>query len=897
MTRNIVINKGDEYRAKTEKIDEKGIFFGEVYKRADSIIAEIIKETQKYLEDSERLGGHKTKYQGMGNNIMAFCAERGQGKTSAMQSYAAHLHENGNGKKFGFEEDIGGGREYCFKVLDPIDPSSLDYGESIIRVLISRLFYEFSKLVEKSDKFFEDEKKFRKEKNELLKMFQKCYENIDFLRKEKTVEEDDLEVLAQLGSSAELKKNLCRLIDKFLKISFDGRNTAKGYGCYLVIQIDDADLCMGNVFEVCENIRNYFSVPNVIVMMAANYGQLKTAIHKKYLEQYEKIIVLQKDSKYADKCSQMASRYLEKMLPAGHRIDLPEVDTAISENSQSLKVLYYKYSGQEKTELFQKGVTGCGDMQEQLLKLLYMKTGIVLLKRQREMHPFLPHTLRELTHFVKMLDGMETVNQRKAFRVMTDSEDYEEIEKLKGNLALLKEYFLNYWCGNHLSYGQQLLISKIVQAGQKMPLVYKGINEYFKSCGREAVHLNAVTYKNILYKMIEEQLGEELELQEAIYFYYTIMLNEWFVRAVEEQEQFAFIFHFIEKPIDLSIGEDNNGKGKFPKYAQKYYVMKFDIKADKLREFMTDESIVDGDINTWLETFCTPKTGDGKNEIPEMTEVVEEKRVWNEDVKELQFDMLQPILTMLLNGTWLSGSSSQGTEDESVSDDRQELQKKWQDTRDDMTYLVSVKNLIANYEIQKCVQKKLDKLCRNFLRRKTVVQWKTACSEVYRRIDSWTKEDAPYLEETSGIGHTCEEYLDSYIGKVVFLCNQDNETEYLKDYKSHLLKMIEEITVSAGKITKGSKNGEMETAELLKGLKEGMDSNYIGVIQMQKDVEIREAKLSKLFEIEARMGEVCSELVESLEGEIGGKEALKKTVSGFKARIANFKGEINQIET
>lgn len=380
-----------------------------MYKRANSICCEIIQETEKYL-DGNKEAGYQTKYHGMGNNMIAFCAERGQGKTTAMQSYAAYLQDRDPQKKFFGEESIDKER-YDFVVLDPIDPSSLDHGESIVRVLISRLFYLFS---EELDHYTvsRDEKEFRKKREEILALFQKCYENIDYLQKEKNVEEDDLEVLAQLGNSAQLKKNLCGLVDRFLQIYCQGEHKDKDNSRrkYLVVQIDDADLSMGDVFEVCENIRNYFTIPNMIVMLAANYTQLKAVIHERYLNRYGKLVSLPQTSGFAEECHRMAYRYLEKMLPVGHRIDLPEVDAMFSEGSQALKLEYYR----EGTEIFQKEATGCMDMQEQLLKLLYLRTGVVLLKRQGELHPFLPHTMRELTHFVKLLGDMDTVCQQRA---------------------------------------------------------------------------------------------------------------------------------------------------------------------------------------------------------------------------------------------------------------------------------------------------------------------------------------------------------------------------------------------------------------------------------------------------------------------------------------------------
>lgn len=78
--RKITVVKGDEYRAKIERDFSKDDFFAEVYNRADDIINEIVQEMKKYREENEEKNSYTIRYQGMGNNILLFCAERGQGK-------------------------------------------------------------------------------------------------------------------------------------------------------------------------------------------------------------------------------------------------------------------------------------------------------------------------------------------------------------------------------------------------------------------------------------------------------------------------------------------------------------------------------------------------------------------------------------------------------------------------------------------------------------------------------------------------------------------------------------------------------------------------------------------------------------------------------------------------
>lgn len=103
-----------------------------------------------------------------------------------------------------------------FVVLDSIDSSALNGGESIVRVVLSRLFY---KLEEKSKTRHDFP-----EKRRILELFQKCYSAIDYINGNVhgARDEDDLEELASLGSSSRLKKNLKELIDLLLGVYLEG---------------------------------------------------------------------------------------------------------------------------------------------------------------------------------------------------------------------------------------------------------------------------------------------------------------------------------------------------------------------------------------------------------------------------------------------------------------------------------------------------------------------------------------------------------------------------------------------------------------------------------------------------------------------------------------------------
>lgn len=817
MQRKIEIYEQDAYRAKTEGSFHSGIFFEDVYKRADAIVCDIIEQMQIYTQDSQKQGGHKTKYHGMGNNIICFCADRGQGKTSAMQSYAAYLQDRTLADKNFFCEDNVISK-CCFKVLDPIDPSSLDNGESIIKVFVSRLFLEISKIVDNDNLSLRDEIKFRKEKDDILKAFQQCYENIDYLQKERKIEAYDLEAIAQLGNSAELKKNLYGLVNYFLEIFLDDK---KGMP-YLVLQIDDADLSMGDIFKICDDIRNYFSIPNMIVMMATNYSQLELAICQRYMKQYENIICFQRMRNYEEECNRMAFRYLEKMLPAGHRVILPAVDVLINENANSLRVLYYKRVKEvydktiEPTEMFETVVESnreenrCRNLEQQLIKLLYLKTGIVLLEYPGEMHPILPHTLRELTHFIKLLDDMENIDQQEAFRVRAGLGSIIEVEKWKNNLDILKRYFLNYWCGTHLLSDQQKLIEEIDQANRKMDFVCQSISryiEYYEKKDVDALKAKSVTYRNVMKELVENGLEKWPVLQNAVFFYYTIVLNEWFIRGIEDVEQLKALAEFIEKPLDVEELIDN----------EKYSILQFEFKAEDMRQYAGGE--LENVLNSaWLTMFCTEASDHAAIDENRVIKILSDKSMPKQETEELKFDIFRPIFTMIFSDMWINKENNKNENDDTASVDDDANFRSEENMSVDMSYLISVKNLIANVDVQRWAQKRIQRKISDSGdagERRLDRIWK----EYYELIDSWVEKRA-YLEEKSILEKMCfgKNLENPTIGNLVFLSNDKNRAKYLQEYESYIngcWDMLREKLVEIEKISVDDETIEIAVKQMI----------------------------------------------------------------------------------
>lgn len=203
MDKRIVINRGDEYRFKTEKEPKEEDFFYEVYQKAESVTEEILETMRQRREQLYRTKAH---FYGVGNNIIVFCGSRGEGKTSALQSFAYQLKNAEN-------------KEYV--VLDTIDPSELDSEQSIVRVFLSRLFSCFQSLYDKSDKFDNDndEREMNRERKNILDKFNKCYNNLTYIRQKgkKDIYQDNLDYLSELGDSRNLRTNLFLLVEMILE--------------------------------------------------------------------------------------------------------------------------------------------------------------------------------------------------------------------------------------------------------------------------------------------------------------------------------------------------------------------------------------------------------------------------------------------------------------------------------------------------------------------------------------------------------------------------------------------------------------------------------------------------------------------------------------------------------
>lgn len=797
MNKFIEVFKGNEYRAKIENEIHTENIFTNIYKDANRILIEILNGITQFNKEEKEF--NRYSYNGMCNNIIAFCGKRGQGKTSAMLSYSAFLK---NKEKFKDKENINGKiktitglmnekdkskvDDVLFSVLEPIDPSSFSSNESIITVLLSRLFYKINGSKELMDPDYASKENLKK----IGMLFQKCYSSANYIMKKQSDElsENDLDSLAFLGDSSCLKENLNNLIGLYLQLMLSTKVEDK----YLVIQIDDADLASIDTFEFCEQIRVYLSIPNVIVLFATDYEQLENSIRKKYIEQNKSFITLVPDLKQDEHSLKMATKYLEKMLPSGHKVSLPSINQLISSDSQNISLKYLDMCDKPVFREIDKD----GKIQEQLLKLLYLRTGVILTLDKNGTNPFLPNTLRQLTHLLKLFDDMYEIDFIKAYQLSTitseendlKNESLSELENVRENLAKLKTYFIYDWCSAALEAKQYETIKEIDEInkiGSSKGVFSKIKNLLSSELKKEYSHDNLDNYLDAM-EMIDKYMIDTPTVQFALKTYFTIFLHEWFSYVVENQNNMSGLVEYIGNPFVLSNRYETPKK-------EKYKIFNFDFELNKMTKLLGKEYIDNGTM-TFFKIFCEGNLYDADSEEDNIFEMHDDGNFYLEEGKQhtIKFNILQPIIQLLLTGVWKNFSTS--AESNNVdSIGKTSEQDELVNIPDDIIYLISVRNALLNYDVWEKINQKIKNKIGNIRKRVKSYSWDTLYKEICACIDSWNKEDVKYIKDECNLGEKCYQYFkgNENTAKIVFFSNQDNVDKYIKEYLDKLTEVID----------------------------------------------------------------------------------------------------------
>ncbi|MBO5957574.1 MAG: hypothetical protein J6Q39_08470 [Bacteroidales bacterium] len=443
--KKIVFKKGDETRAKFENLRDENILndsiFSDIYDSAFSLIAEISKQdnsekSKQYdSEKSKQYDSEKSEHNRERNNIIAFIGERGSGKTSCLKSVYYSLDKQiGNP----LPRRIKNIKVSFNNQLPIIDPSYLDERSNIIEIVIAHMFQSFKEAVNDSKYSYEGEK--LEKKRELVKKFQEAKDALDCTNPQKSsyVNNDSIEELSKLASGSNLHNKMEELVKYYLDyFKTDKDDTPQ----MLVIAIDDLDVQTNHTYQMVEQIRKYLIIDNVLILMGVKLIQLSDLIKKKYLDDFN---YKMDKSDLTDQIDDMVARYLIKLLPLSHRLNLPsyneipgiELDYII--NKKAKKDI--KNGNDHKKK--ENDSYASNNIQETILYLIYNKTGLMFYNTLEQESLIIPHNLRELLNLVALLNNMKDKDKNT-------------------NRNTFRKYFIESWCLDRLSSSQKLFINNM----------------------------------------------------------------------------------------------------------------------------------------------------------------------------------------------------------------------------------------------------------------------------------------------------------------------------------------------------------------------------------------------------------------------------------------------------
>lgn len=507
--KKLKIRDGQNFQIYIEEKIEQDNFFYHEYEMAVKSLNDIWMEQEK-SSDAKELGFSESP-----NNIIAFCGERGSGKSSVMLSFMkavirAGENDDKNMDTLQFAQEI---RENDWGARIVIDPSMFDEVHNIMDIILAHIYQDFNERYEKDNQRIDPY-----EREKMLKLLAAAYKSLSIIRNKEKVLSDEYDLegnitkLQKLGEGTRLKKAMEDLIAFYLELipKFVGRKNQK---CEkLLIAIDDLDLCNEYSYVMAEQIRKYLILPNVIILMAIKIEQLELGIEEKNRRDFEKTIAGRKgEGSLEEEIQGMSERYVTKLIPTARRIYLPKLDaTQVCLEFDNNPVAY-----------------GVVIVENRIIRLIIEKTGMYFIPSYNNSYHYLvPENLRDFVNLYLLLNSMkepagseQEKQQIKLENIYIFSAYFKaEMIKKKVNGIRLKALQEVFECDdNSQNYNMGNYLDNLLSTANKT------VNKYmydFPPMSLAAVMDNLMIVSQNLAKR------EDYELFYCIKIYYTILLNQ-----------------------------------------------------------------------------------------------------------------------------------------------------------------------------------------------------------------------------------------------------------------------------------------------------------------------------------------------------------------------------------
>lgn len=389
------IDISNDYKPQIKEDISKSDVFFEQYRTASDILENIL-SVYASIKDKTDNSCNKIGFPNnieFPNNVIAFCGERGDGKTSMLLSFMNLLRKYKNDKKPA--GDLFANKDNINKVIFAdeiyVDPSALDGVHNILDLLVAKMFREFKSSLESNKWQHNDEPQQR-----LLKSFKTVYRLISIVKDSKKILDDEFDYegsvdkLSSLSDSMRLKEELINLMNTYNDCMNNGDKNV-----VIPILIDDIDMSFSHAYAMSEQIRKFLTIPGIVIILSVRIDQLLYCIKESNIRQLEG---LEKRNYYSEmRCeiANMSSNYLSKLLPLAHRVNLPKV-----QDLHNVKITYNKneYSLSSLSIL--------------ALQKIYQKTGMVFILGDDLQKSLLPNSFRDMVSLMGFLELLPDFSEK-----------------------------------------------------------------------------------------------------------------------------------------------------------------------------------------------------------------------------------------------------------------------------------------------------------------------------------------------------------------------------------------------------------------------------------------------------------------------------------------------------
>lgn len=439
-------------------------------------------------------------------NIIAFCGNRGEGKTSCMKT-VQEIAENASDEII--KTLIGKAPTINFKkieLLKMIEPAFFDREHNILELVIGQLFQNFKECERiKRREGRNNETKQR----EVLILFNKVKKCATLLETGQTNLYDSIEELDELAASMTLRDCMDNLLTSYLEYSEHET---------LAIVIDDIDYNWHEAYDMTKLMSKYLSGKKCFIMVSVSIKQLVEVTKTSFVNDLHH----QDDSISFDN---IAAKYINKLIPLHYRVEMLRI---IDLCNRKLEIARYNAPEDEEPLKFES-------VKQAVVQLIFEKTRYLYYNSVLNVSLIVPDDLRSLRHLLGLLLSMEDYDK--------NSNDERVKNRNLENKRIFQSYLYNTW-SQQLRKEDQAFVQKLTYNDQstvnKMVVQYlkKKVDEgtagtsYYKEILSSANYAYNISIGDVFYVLnYIERNAVDRESKLLVFFlksFYSIMMYTYY---------------------------------------------------------------------------------------------------------------------------------------------------------------------------------------------------------------------------------------------------------------------------------------------------------------------------------------------------------------------------------